>query len=472
MTDQIGVSRRRVLGTLGAAGTIALAGCGGGNGDGGDDGGDTPSDGGDGGTTTPSEVTFTVGAVQPLSGALQYYGQLSMWGFYTGLGYRAGTSSGLPEGGAGAGDYELEVGDTTYELLVRDSLGDSGEAQSQATDLVQSDDADVLFGATNSASALAIANNVAKEAEIPYMAGPAATVELTSSSENCSEYVFRASENVAMDALSGGSYIATETDIESVQIYYADYSFGRSVDQYYTKVLEANGVTVAGHTPLAPDYADDWPGQFEKATSAGVDAVIGGFTVAALPAMIGTYLSNDYDFRFVGGWTTMAGAEALGSVIQQNLDELTAEGIRSAGLGPLTTRYHWNQYDNDIASEANGIHRDVYGQNMDLFTGGVFAAASAFDQAVTQAGSTDADDLLGELSGMTVQDTLKGEGGYTFQEYNNQASSAMTVADPIPTTDDNSEDWNSVVQPGEPITVYEGEETTLTTDDESMTCSL
>ncbi len=451
---------------------IGLAGCGGDGGDdGGDDGGsdgdDGGSDGDDGGdtTATPSREV-RIGMVQPQSGPLGPYGTIALRGFYTYFG-QAGAD--IPSE-VGTGETELIVGDTRYTIDVRDSQGASDEAQSQATDLVQNAGADIIAGGTSSASAIAMANNVAKAANVPYMAGPAASVSLTGSDENCGETVYRASETVAMDAQSGGRYIANERpDIESVYIYYADYSFGQSVFANYQRVLEANGVTVAGSQALPRDYSADWPGQFENATDAGVDAIIGGFTVAALPAMLGTYLSNDYDFRFVGGFATKIAAGAFGQVLNENLDELSADSIESAGLGPLTTRYHWNQYDNDMNTEANQVHRDNYGTNADLFTSGLFTAASAIDQAVTESGSTNGDDIREALKGMSVETTMKGEGGYTFQDWNNQARSAMTVAPAIPTQ--NSEFWDAAIQPGDPVKTYSPEETTQSQEQQSCDLS-
>jgi len=437
-----------VISTLGAAGAVGLAGCGGGDG--------TETNGGD----TPDEVK--IGMVQPLSGSLEAYGQIATRGFYTYFGYRgADIPSEISEG-----TESFDVDGTTYTVDLRDSGGDQTEAQNAASDMAG--DVTALAGGTSSASALAIANNVANQQGIPYMAGPAASVELTSSSDNCSQAVFRASETVAMDAQSGGKYVADETDIGSVYIYYADYSFGESVRDNYQRVLEENGVTVAGTQALPPGYDSDWPAQFDQATEAGVDAVIGGFTVATLPAMLGTYLANDYDFRFAGGLGTRLAEAALGATLQGSLDELTADSIRESGLGPLTTRYHWNQYDNSIATDANEVHRDAYGTNTDLFTSGMFTGASSIVQAVETAGSSDPGDIVAELTGMSVDDTMKGEGGYQFQEYNNQARSAMTVVDLVPTED--TEFWDAAVQPSAPLQTYSMNETTLS--EENTDCSL
>ena len=447
--DSNDITRRRVISTLGAAGAVGLAGCGG---------------GGDGSTTNggsgPDEVS--IGMVQPLSGSLELYGLIAMRGFYTYFGYRGAD---IPDS-ISEGTEEFDVDGTTYSVEVRDSGGSQTEAQNAASDMAG--DVTALAGGTSSASARAIASNVANQQGIPYMAGPAASVDITGSSEFCSQAVFRASETAAMDAQSGGKYIADETDISSVYIYYADYSFGESVRDNYERVLEANGVTVAGTQALPSGYSEDWPAQFDQATNAGVDAVIGGFTVATLPSMLGTFLANDYDFRFVGGLGTRFSAASLGATLAGELDEITAESIEQSGLGPLTTRYHWNQYDNQINTDANEVHRDNFGTNADLFTSGMFTGASAIVQAVESAGSGQPTDIVNELTGMSVSDTMKGEGGYEFQEYNNQARSAMTVADLIPT--ENSEFWDAPVQPGEPLRTYGMDQTTKS--EENTDCSL
>jgi branched-chain amino acid transport system substrate-binding protein len=312
------------------------------------------------------------------------------------------------------------------------------------------------------------------------MAGPAATVNLTANSQFCNDQTFRASENVAMDAFSGGQYIANETDISSAYIYYANYSFGQSVNQYYTRVLENNGVSVEGSTALPQGYSEDWPGQFQKAVDADVDTVLAGFTVTTLPDMVGTFVRNrdQYDFSFSGGYTSRVGAALIGATIVQTLDGgLTQESLDSLDFGPFTTRYHWNQYDNPVNEELVNIHTDKYGYYPDLFTSGMFTGASAIHEAATLAGSTNPQDIRNELSGLTVTDTPKGEDAYTFQGYNNQARSPMTVSDPMPTTQEAGEFWqfngNPVpFMPGEPVQTFGKDETTLKSDDESMGCSL
>ena len=479
--DSNDITRRRVIGTLGAAGSIALAGCGGDGEDATETATETESDGGTGETETPTQTegtterpegTVKIGALQPLSGPLGFYGKMTTWGWYTAFGMKDGVSmDDLPAKDSGAGDYTFEVGNTTYELLLRDTKASPTEAQSLAGDMVRDENVDLLLGVTNSGGAQNIANNVSSQAKVPTMLGPAASASVTNSNEYCDEYVYRTAETVEMDAFAAGKYLANETDLNDIWIYYADYSFGQSINKFYTKALEEAGANILGRTALPQGYSEDWAGQFEKAQDAGADAMLGGFTVATLPQMTKTYLSNDYPFRFVGGYTTLAGAAAFGQTIDTVLEgDLTGESLQDAGMGPFTTRYHWNQYDNKFADEALQIHREKYGQNTDLYTGGAHAAISAIDQAVMQSGSTNSDDILNEWVGMEIKETLKGEGNYKFQEYNNQARSSMSVAPPI--ASQNPEYWPAAIQPGEPDKVYSPDQTTIKPDDVEMTCQL
>lgn len=422
---------------------------------------ETPAE--EGTATDPVDEGVRIGVIQPLSGPLGAYGTIAMRGLYTYFGYRGAD---IPSEVA-AGEYEFDVGGQTYTLDVRDSEGRLLKAEEAARDMAG--DVAALTGATSSASALAIANNVADEQEVPYLAGPATWSALTENPDNCSEVVFRGSETTAMEAKAGAKFVAEESGIDSVYIYYADYSYGEEVNRTYQRVLGENGVTVTGTQALPQGYGDDWPGQFQDALETGVDAVIGGLTVATIPAMLGAYLRNDYGFQFQSSWGTRLFADAFGTVLTDYLGNgFTGADVRDAGFMPFPTRFHWNQYDNPTLTEANEIHRGAYGTNVDMFTSGTFTNASAVVQAVEQGGSSDPGDIVTELTGMTVEQTLKGEGGYRFQEYNNQARSAMTLADLVPS--DSGEFWDAPVQPSGPVWTYGYRETTIS--ESQSECSL
>jgi branched-chain amino acid transport system substrate-binding protein len=404
-----------------------------------------------------------------MSGDLQYYGQQSIWGFLSGLAHKADDD---PPGDVGTGTTTYSVGDVDYELLVRDTQFTADAAESAAETLVRDDGVDMLFGCSSSGAARRVITNIVNQASIPYIAGPAASASITSDSETCSDLVYRANENTAMDARSGGRYVATETDVSRVFLFGADYSFGRAVVNNYRTVLENEGVEIVGERFVERGYSE-WDGLLDNAEEAGAEGIVGGFTVATLPALFSSFLSGDYSYRAFGGFATQITNTVVGNTMKQVLGEpLTTEKIEGSQLGPFTTRYHWNQYDNPINESFVDSYTSVYGLPPDLFTSGTFTAASAIHQAVTEQGSTDAGDIANGLKGMTVTDTPKGENGYTFQEYNNQARSEMTVANPIPTTDEWADSWGADIMPGEPVARISADQVTIPADSEDMNCSL
>ncbi|MFC4549101.1 MULTISPECIES: ABC transporter substrate-binding protein [Halorussus] len=470
------VSRRRWLTALGATGAAGLAGCMGSD----ESGQNTTTDGGttgdDSGMTETTAKTskqsnvsgkVKIGVLQPTSGDLKYYGQQALWGFYSGLAYKNG---GDPIKKATTGTHTATVGDVEYELVVRDTKFKADTAQSLATDLVQNEEVDLLFGCTSSGSANRVIKTVVKQAQVPIMVGPAASADITSSSETCGNLVFRASENTAMDARSGGKYVARESDVSKVYLFGADYSFGKAVVNNYEQVLKDEGVEIVGKKFVPQGYSE-WKGLLDNAQKAGAEGIVGGFTVATLPKLFTSYLNGNYDYRVFGGFATRITNAIVGQTLQKALGKpLTKEKLRNSKLGPFTTRYHWNQYDNEINSAFVDSYTKTYGTVPDLFTSGTFTAASAIVQAVQQSGSTKGADIAEALRGMTVADTPKGKNGYTFQKYNNQARSAMTVANPVPTTDQWADSWKAAIMPSKPLSTIPADQATIPKS--GVNCSL
>ena len=444
-------TRRRYLtaaGATGVAGMATLAGC----------TGDTEED--------VADETVTIGAIQPVSGDLAYYGEISLEGFFAGLAYKYGVD---PIDDLAPGTREIEIDDgPDFEILIQDTEFSPDVAQSVATDFVTEDDVDLLFGASSSDSARRVIETVVEETDVPYIIGPAADSDITVSEEFCHPRVFRASEHTAMDARAGGTYVAQQGDVSTVAIFAAEGAFGESVANNYRPVLEGEGIEVLEPRFVEQGYGE-FDGLFEEALSDGADGVVGGFTVATLPQFLGTAVG--YDIQVFGGFAELLTTQLIGGTIEATLGEdFTAEDVQAAGLGPFTTRYHWNQYDNPINDEFIDIHVDAYGIVPDLFSAGTFVGASALAQAIDETESTDGAAIADAMRGMTVEDTPKGENAYTFQEHNNQAASEMTVAWPVPTSEEFAETWAAPVMPGEPIERLPAEDVMV--PEEEASCSL
>ncbi|MEZ3114324.1 ABC transporter substrate-binding protein [Halobaculum sp. MBLA0147] len=450
MSDR--VTRRQALTAMGAAGVTGLAGCTGGSST---------------GSSDDASGTVTVGILQPVSGDLKYYGAQSLYGFYSGLAHKSGDD---PIGDASTGEKTVEMGDVTYDLVVRDSKFSADTAQTVATNLVTDDEVDILFGCASSGAADRVIKQVVKQTDTPYLVGPAASASITRSSETCDQRVFRASENTAMDARSGGTYVANETDVSKVYLFGADYSFGRAVVNNYQTVLENNGVEIVGRKFVPRGYSK-WDGLLSNAEEAGAEGIVGGFTVATLPNLFTAFLQGDYSYRLFGGLATRITNAVVGQILQKVLGKpLTQEKLDGVKAGPFTTRYHWNQYDNEINESFVDTYTSTYGTVPDLFTSGTFTAASALVQAVEESGSTAPDDIVDQLTGMTVAETPKGADGYTFQEFNNQARSSMTVAGVEPTADEWADNWAAAIQPTAPLSTVAGDQATIPESD--VDCSL
>ena len=468
------VSRRMMLGSVGAAGVAALAGCTGdddsddsetGDGDTGD--GDT-SDTGDDGTTTESvEGTLRIGLLQDFSGVLPEYGQQGTAGFYSGLAYKADDDP-LPADAVDAGEYEYSVGDVDFEIVARDTGFAASEAQQLAEELVTQDDVDLLYGVGNSGGATRVINQVVDQSNTPFMIGPAASAGITADETTCRENVFRANENTAMDARSGGVYIAEQTDVDQIALFGADTTFGQSVVDNYRTVLEDRGVEIVTERAV-PEEFSEWGGLLDEAVDAGAEAMVGGFTASGLIPFGTAFLQGEYDLQLFGGFASRVTLTVVGQTLADVLgEEFTNEGLEQADFGPFTTRYHWNQYDNPINDAFIDTHTEAYDLVPDLFTGGAFTAASALVQAIEEEGEVSPDAVVSGMRGMTVTDTPKGENAYTFQEYNNQARSQMTVA-PVEVADDEP-NWPAQIKPGDPIETVSADEVTRPADD--MTCDL
>ncbi len=492
--DWKNVTRRRAIATLGAAGTVALAGCGGdddgtgddgtgdgtgddgtgddGTGDGtGDDGtGDdgTGDDGtGDDGTSTGDELdgTLRIGLIQDFSNVLTLYGQMTTSGFLSGLAYKGDTD---PLETRDEVNHSTSVGDLDIEIFQADSELNPDTASTVATDLVQQDDVDILFGTVLSDSANRVINTVIDRTDVPFIAGPAAADSITADAGTCGVQVYRANENTGMDATSGGVYIAEETDIEQIALYGNPGAFGQAVRRGYRKVLEARGVEVVENRSTPEGFAE-WGQLLQEAEDRGAEAIVGGYTAATLGNLTTEIITGDWDLSFFGGFATALTLGIVGDTLQAELDPYTEEAILDSGFGPFTTRYHWNQYDNEINQDFVDMHLDTWGSVPDLFTSGAFTAASSVVQAVQQEGEVSREAFIEQLPGMEVTDTPKGENGYLYQEYDGQARSAMTIANAVPA---DTEGWGPAVQPSEPIATVSRDETTTPNDDPDHSCDL
>ena len=433
-----------------------------------------------------------IGVLQPYSGIEGYWGQMSTFGFVSGLAYSYGEDPPPEEGGDnGEGEtdtitvedgatFTFEAEDRTYQLALRDTGLEAGQAQQAATSLVADENVDILFGCISSDATERVIEQVAKPTDTPYVVGASSGIATVGDPALCGRTIFRANEHTGMEARAEARYIGEETDTQTIFLLGPDNVFGRSFARLYRSALEENGVTVAGER-FVPQGFSEFRGILEdideQAEALGIN-----FTANTLPNFLPTFVDGNVSGAFdLKGYAAFPGRTAMnliGNTLESQFGEITEENIQASNIGGLASRYHWNQYENPINEEFVPGYTNAYGSVPDFFTSGSFAAGSAIGQAVEETGSENGDDVAEAMYGMTVEQTPKGENGYVFQEHNNQARSAMTVAEIVPNDESRwegefgPEDWNAPIMPSEPVARISAEEAALPVDSPEMECDL
>ena len=417
------------------------------------------------------EGGLKIGVLNPYS-VIGRWGRISTWGFLSGLASVYGQDPiPLNPDGFWAGERVVfEPEDRRYEMVLRDTTYDPTTAEEGATALVADEEVDVLFGLADSSSAIRVVEQVSKPTDTLTLLGNSSP-DSVGDPDLCGRKVFRTNAHIGMESRSLSRYIGNETDTEDVYLLAVDNAYGKTATPSFRRYLEANGLNVVGER-FVPGGFGEFRGVLEDIDEQAnaVVAVFAGRTMETyLSMLVDGNASGAFDLR---GHNVIPGAVGMGFVanaLKTALGEVTEESIEDSNLGGMVSRYHWNQYDNPINEEFVSGYQETYGILPAFFAGGSFAAGSAVAQAVEATGSLNGDDLADEMHGMTIEKTPKGEGGYAFQEHNNQAKSPMTIVDLVPNEQEN---WGPSVMPSEPVMTVGADEAALPKDDPDMTCDL
>ena len=366
------VDRRRFLQAAGAGATVALAGCSGGGGDSG---------------------PVTLGATYILSGFASLYGEEAERGI------EFAQSEINDNGGIDGRDVEV---------IVRDTEASADTAIQQIRSLVQEDDVDGLFGLDSSGVAQAVAPQVA-QLQMPFMITHAATPFVTSPEGEHedsvgNEYVFRDSNSLAQD-IYGAARTAEELDATEWATIGPDYAFGYETWDYFQAFCDGLGVEAEFTAEQFPALAtSDYTPFISSILDADPDAVLTPLWGADLTTFIGQ--AED------AGW----------------FDQID-HTLFSVGMGtdypsegsPLPEgEYASTRYDPFVPdTETNNSFREAYYEEYESLptynAEGAYRALHLYKQAIESAGSTEADALVEEFTGMEHSGPV---GDYELSETN------------------------------------------------------
>lgn len=375
------IERRKFLTAAGAGATAAVAGCSGLGGGGGSD-------------------TIKIGGVYLLSGIASALGTASA------NAAEVAVEQINENGGIMGQEVEIEV-------------RDHGEdPQAQIRSVAQEYGADVMLGLTSSGVTLGSAPTI-ESLGMPFTLTDIGTPYITEpDTESYGDYyeaddgraaftpnMFRTNSNTSHMTYAIAQFIANEYGAMRVANMGPNYAYGQQCWDYFRAYSEGLGVD---HEYVASEFpelgASDMTPQINSVLDADPDLVFTSFWAGDAT----TFISQAADqgmFEQVDDVFDTIGADPT---VYQALGDTTPEGIHMSG-------WYWpTAYDN----ENNQAFLDAYAErysdddttpNIPGFTGGsTYAAIYMYKKAIEAAGSTNEDDIISELEGITIDNDPRG----------------------------------------------------------------
>jgi len=282
-------------------------------------------------------------------------------------------------------DFGGKVLGQPVELVSADHQNKADIAASKAREWIDTQGVTMVFGGTNSGTALAAAK-VAQEKKRVYFNNGAGTSALTN--EQCSPYtVHYAYDTVALAKGTGSAVV--QRGGKSWFFLTADYAFGHALEADTTAVVKAKGGTVVGsvrHPLSASDFSSFLlQAQNSKAQILGL-ANAGGDTINSIKAA-----------REFGINKTMKTAGLL-----VFLSDIHSLGLKNTEGLLHTTSWYWDrndasrQFAQRFFAKTKRMPTDVQAAD--------YSATTTYLKAVQAAKTTDADKVMGQLKSMKIDD--------------------------------------------------------------------
>ncbi|MDR6856667.1 ABC transporter substrate-binding protein [Variovorax guangxiensis] len=327
------------------------------------------------------------------------------------------------EGKGGATAIEMAIADfggkalgQPIELLTADHQNKADIAASKAREWIDTAGVTMIFGGTNSGTALATAK-VAQEKKRVYFNNGAASSALTN--DQCSPYtVHYAYDTVALAKGTGATVV--EQGGKSWFFLTADYAFGHALEADTSRIVKEKGGTVVG-TVRHPLNASDFSSfllqaQNSKAQILGL-ANAGGDTINSIKAA-----------REFGIGKTMKVAGLL-----VFLSDIHSLGLKNTEGLLHTTSWYWDL--NDDTRKWAARYFDKTKRMPTDIQAADYSATMTYLKAVEAAKSTDSDKVMEQLKKMPISDffgkgQIRADGRYVHDMYLVQVKAASESKKP------------------------------------------
>ena len=282
-------------------------------------------------------------------------------------------------------DFGGKVLGQPIELLTADHQNKADVAASKAREWIDTAGVTMVFGGTNSGTALATAK-VAQEKKRVYFNNGAGSSALTN--EQCTPYtVHYAYDTVALAKGTGGAMVARGD--KSWYFLTADYAFGHALEADASRVVKAAGGTVAG-TVRAPLNTSDFSSFLLQAQNSKAQ-------VLALANAGGDFINSVKSSKEFGINKTMKTAGLL-----VFLSDVHSLGLKNTEGLLHTTSWYWDMNDETrkfsarFFEKAKRMPTDVQAAD--------YSATMTYLKAVQAAKTTDADKVMEQLKKTPIND--------------------------------------------------------------------
>jgi len=355
---------------------------------------------------------IVIGIVTDRTGALSYYGDMSINGFILGLMYALNISTFqtiTPNL-----EWKLDWQGRTIHIIAETNtpsgsqVPDPTTAVSAAQDLILNKGAQILVGCADSASAIAL-TQIALKYRVVFLVTPAADSDITSKYLN--RYVFQISSTTWHDALAGAAYAVTHMG-KTFAFLAPNNPWGKSTVSTWSAVINSYNGTV-----LAEEYAPVTATDFTPY----IQAILASKAQVFIPVWAGaTALTLYQQINASGIYQKMNVTSGIPDLATLNLLAMGLYLPNYVGM----MKYAWNLPQNNsvnqwLVNKYVSLYKNQSLPTMgsvlaafplpDLFVGEGFVAGQALGLALQKTGgSTNADALISALENLSFY-SVKGE---------------------------------------------------------------
>lgn len=288
-------------------------------------------------------------------------------------------------------DYKAKYGDKavakTVELTQTDHQNKADIANSKAQEMYDRQKADIILDVPNSAAALAVATQAQAKKKL-YINIGAGTTALTG--DKCNKYTFHWAYNTAVLA-RGTAGTITEAGGKTWNIVYPDYAFGQDMNKSFTAQVQKAGGTV-GQSIASPFPSDNFATFITKAGEGSPDVVGSMHAGGDLINFV-----KQFNQSPLKGKATLA----VGLMFITDIHSL---GVDQFAGTQFTDAWYWN-FDAENKAWADKF-KEKTGARPSFAHAANYSAAMNYLEAVQEAGTDTADDVIAKLEGKKINDVF------------------------------------------------------------------